>query len=73
MTSDLRKINHESSSLNEKVQAFYAKFPQLHIDYRDPEENFDRNRVKGLVCNLFKIKEPKYATALEVAAGGKVI
>ena len=58
--------------MNEKVQKFYSNFPQLNFEYKNPEQNFDRNRVKGLVCNLFKIKDAKYATALETAAGGKV-
>ena len=33
---------------------------------------FDAHRVKGLVAALFQIKNPKYSTALEVAAGGKL-
>lgn len=69
---DIRKLNNEIFSLNEKIQQFYIKFPQLNFEYKNPEANFDRRRVKGLVCNLFKVKDPKYATALEVAAGGKV-
>ena len=48
------------------------RFPQLNLEYKDPEQNFDRSRVKGLVCNLFEIKDPKFSNALEVAAGGKV-
>lgn len=51
---------------------FYFRFPQLHFDYKDPEKNFDRNKVHGLVCKLIKVKEVRAATALEVAAGGKV-
>ncbi len=69
---DMRKIKSEISQLNERVQSFYTKFPNLNFEYKNPEPNFDSNRVKGLVCNLFKLKDPKYATALEVAAGGKV-
>ncbi len=44
----------------------------MNFEYLDPEPNFDHKRVSGLVCNLFKLKDPKYATALEIAAGGKV-
>ena len=29
-------------------------------------------KVKGLVAQLIKVKDVKYATSLEVAAGGKV-
>ena len=49
-----------------------SRFPNLNFDYRDPEPNFDRSRVKGLVSSLFKINDPKFCTALEVAAGAKV-
>ena len=64
----------EFSILEVKLRFFfvYFRFPQFNLDYKDPEPNFDRSRVKGLVCNLFKVKDPKYATALETAAGGKV-
>lgn len=48
------------------------RFPQLQFDYKDPEKNFDRSKVHGLVCKLIKIKDVKMATALEVSAGGKV-
>lgn len=68
-----RQLNNEIFNLDDQIQGFYSRFPQLNFDYKDPEPNFDRSRVKGLVCNLFKIKDPKFATALEVAAGGKVI
>ena len=48
------------------------RFPQLKFQYRDPEKNFDRSKVHGLVAKLVKVKDPSTATALEVAAGGKV-
>jgi structural maintenance of chromosome 2 len=67
-----RELTKEIYQLNDRIQEFYSKFPQLNFEYKDPEPNFDRRRVKGLVANLFKIKDPKFSTALEVAAGGKV-
>lgn len=48
------------------------RFPQLQFEYKDPEKNFDRRSVHGLVANLVTIPDPGNATALEVAAGGKV-
>nr|AGH55761.1 SMC2 [Brachionus calyciflorus] len=48
------------------------RYPQLNFEYKDPEPNFDRSKVKGLVCSLFKIKDPKFSTAIETAAGGKL-
>lgn len=43
------------------------------FDYTDPEPNFDRRRVLGPVAKLFRVKDLKYAVALEVIAGNKVI
>ncbi len=72
INSDMRKVKSEMFQLNDRIQALYTKFPQLHFEYTKPEPNFDETRVKGLVCNLFKVKDQKYATALEIAGGGKV-
>lgn len=38
----------------------------------DPEKNWDRNKVKGLVANLFIVTDVCNATALEVVAGGRL-
>ncbi|CAM9426844.1 unnamed protein product, partial [Ectocarpus sp. 12 AP-2014] len=45
---------------------------RLSFEYRDPERNFDRSRVKGLVAKLVQVKDPAHSTALEVAAGGRL-
>lgn len=44
----------------------------LDFRFRDPEARFDRSRVKGVVAKLVTIKDTASATALEVAAGGKL-
>lgn len=72
LETDRRTLTQTVNQLQEKHETLVARCPQLHFDYRDPEKNFDRKRVSGLVCNLFKIKDMKFATALEVAAGGKL-
>ncbi len=48
--------------------------PAAAIDFRysDPERGFDRSRVKGVVAKLTRVADPATATALEVAAGGKL-
>lgn len=38
----------------------------------DPERNWDRSKVKGLVANLFTLCDSANATALEVVAGGRL-
>ena len=54
------------------ILCFFSRFPQLQFEYRDPEKNFDRSKVHGLVAKLITVKDASTATALEVAAGGKV-
>ncbi|KAF7255557.1 hypothetical protein EG68_07779 [Paragonimus skrjabini miyazakii] len=49
-----------------------TQFPQLAFDYTDPEQNFDRSRVHGPVARLIRVKDLKYSTALEVAAGARL-
>ncbi|CAL8085544.1 unnamed protein product [Calicophoron daubneyi] len=49
-----------------------AQFPQLVFDYTHPEPNFDPRRVHGPVGKIVHVKDLKYSTALEVAAGGKL-
>lgn len=43
------------------------------LEFRDPESNFDRNRVRGRVFSLFQQKEDKFLKALESGAGGKLL
>ena len=44
----------------------------MDFRFRDPEAGFDRGRVKGVVAKLVQVKDQAAATALEVAAGGKL-
>lgn len=67
-----RILNNEVLSLQDRVEGLESRFPQLCFNYSDPEKNFDRSTVKGLVCKLIKLKDPGAATALEVTAGGKL-
>lgn len=45
---------------------------RLSFEYEDPVRGFDRSKVKGLVAKLVDVKDSKYATALEVVAGGRL-
>ena len=45
---------------------------RFRITYKDPVSGFDRSRVKGIVGRLVRVKDMANATALEVAAGGRV-
>uniref|UniRef100_A0A0E0CBS2 SMC hinge domain-containing protein n=1 Tax=Oryza meridionalis TaxID=40149 RepID=A0A0E0CBS2_9ORYZ len=58
--------------LKDKIRALSGELANVHFNYRDPVKNFDRSKVKGVVARLIKIKDGSTATALEVAAGGRL-
>ncbi|PWN38663.1 putative SMC2-chromosome segregation protein [Ceraceosorus guamensis] len=72
---------NSKSTLTSRLSALYEQRDRLKsrlagtdFSYADPEPNFDRNRVKGLVASLVDLDENKhkYSTALEVCAGGRL-
>jgi len=65
-------LHNEVYSLREKVEQFGNRYPQLDFKYADPERNFDRSQVRGVVANQITLKDLSTATALEVSAGGKL-
>lgn len=67
-----RTLKHECRGISERMGRFEAQYPQSDFQYQDPEPNFNRRSVKGLVCKLLSVKDRKAATALETAAGGRV-
>ena len=46
--------------------------PGMDFRYRDPDRGFQRASVKGVLGRLVELKDAQHATALEVAAGGKL-
>ncbi len=58
--------------MREKVDYLSARFSNFQFEYKDPVKNFDRSKVKGLIANLVRVRDPKTATALEVTAGSKM-
>uniref|UniRef100_A0AAY4CY47 Structural maintenance of chromosomes protein n=1 Tax=Denticeps clupeoides TaxID=299321 RepID=A0AAY4CY47_9TELE len=67
-----RQLSKEVIQLKETYESLMTRFPNLRFDYRDPERGWDRNKVKGLVANLFTVTDVSNATALEVVAGGRL-
>lgn len=68
--TELKKI---LSTLRDEVETLGAQLQaRLKFEFRDPERDFDRSRVKGVVANLIHVKDPLTTTALELAAGGKL-
>lgn len=59
------------TKLKETIGKLSAELSRFDFTYQAPE-NFDKSKVKGIVANLFDVKDEKTATALEVTAGGKL-
>ncbi|GAB0093795.1 Structural maintenance of chromosomes protein [Sergentomyia squamirostris] len=86
-TNSLRQIKYKDGTLEElqnrrislsgELQTMRRHLDQKRADrydfhYRDPEPNFNRRRVKGRLCNLFKVKDKRFCLALGVVAGGNL-
>ncbi|XP_011496174.1 PREDICTED: structural maintenance of chromosomes protein 2 [Ceratosolen solmsi marchali] len=65
-------LKKDIKKFSDEVDHFESRYPQLRFYYKDPEPNFKRKSVIGLVCKSIIVKELKAAYALEIAAGGKL-
>ena len=73
LRSSCSSLQNELVSLQDAIENTTAKVEsRLKFEFRDPVRGFDRSRVKGLVAKLVHVKDKIHATALEVAAGGKL-
>lgn len=71
--SELTSVQHSMSAARDEINTLSAQVDaRLSFNYKDPERNFDRSRVKGMVGKLFRVNDTKTATALEIVAGGKL-
>merc|ERR1719460_31932 len=60
--------------LQDRVNGKRAVLSAVDFRYQDPERNFDRSKVKGVVAKLFQIRpeHADYTMAVQVAAGGRL-
>ncbi|XP_076168763.1 structural maintenance of chromosomes 2 [Ptiloglossa arizonensis] len=72
LTQQKHVLMNEIRVLEEKVDFFESRYPQIRFEYKKPEPNFNPNSVKGVVCKLITVKDKRAAYALDVAAGGKL-
>jgi len=72
LVASKRQLQMEIARLTNIVENLEARFPNLQFEYSNPAANFDKNRVKGLVCNLISMNDVKHATCLQVSAGSKL-
>lgn len=63
----VRTLRQDSDKLKRQVT-------NIDFNYSDPAPNFDRNKVKGLVAQLFTLdkEHTRAGTALEICAGGRL-
>uniref|UniRef100_W5KLA9 Structural maintenance of chromosomes protein n=1 Tax=Astyanax mexicanus TaxID=7994 RepID=W5KLA9_ASTMX len=87
LQSELQKLNYEEehlieqkrqlsckvNQLRETYDSFMSQFPNLRFEYRDPEKNWERSKVKGLVASLFTVTDVCYSTALEVVVSSLLL
>jgi len=57
---------------NRQAEILHRYANRVEMNFRDPEPNFDRKKVKGKIVRLFTIIDEKYATALEQVAGARL-
>merc|ERR1719272_1298254 len=69
-----RREEASLQDLQDRINARRAVLSAVDFRYSDPERNFDRSKVKGVVAKLFNIKpeHADYTMAVQVAAGGKL-
>nr|XP_029731204.1 structural maintenance of chromosomes protein 2-like [Aedes albopictus] len=87
ITAELQKIDYEEGTieqLHERKQVLSHEIRNLkgeldrknayrwEFQYRDPEPNFDRRTVHGMVAKLVSVRDKKYALSLGTAAGGSL-
>lgn len=50
----------------EEARIISSQLANVEFSYDDPERNFDKSRVKGVVAKLIKVKSSSAMVALEV-------
>ncbi|KAJ5087614.1 RecF/RecN/SMC [Penicillium angulare] len=68
------QLQRDIRELRQQADAFRRKAANIDFNYSDPQPNFDRSKVKGLVAQLFTLNKDQVpaATALEICAGGRL-
>lgn len=73
-----RNLRNERQTLAQENEMIRREIDNLEhqtgvsFNYRNPGHGFDDRKVHGMVCKLIRVNDRDAATALEVAAGGKL-
>lgn len=73
----LERLEQQRDALNNECRQMQHELDRkgghrFEVQYRDPEPNFDRRTVKGMVCKLFDVRDQKYSVALSTCGGGSL-
>lgn len=67
------ELRRSSAALQDRTDKLQAQVQaRVTVEFKDPERGFDKSRVKGVLARLLAVRDPKYAGALEMVAGGKL-
>lgn len=71
----LEALQHRRSVLIGECRAVQSQLDhkearRFDVQYKDPEPNFNRQAVKGMLCKLFDVRDRKHAVALTMCGGG---
>ncbi|KAF6208651.1 hypothetical protein GE061_017109 [Apolygus lucorum] len=72
LQQQLRNLSEQTRTSSAELNNLSHRYPFLMFEYDDPEPNFDRRKVRGLLCKLFKVQDSKFNRAVETVAGGKM-
>ncbi|CAI4222231.1 unnamed protein product [Auanema sp. JU1783] len=73
MQEKLPVLKQECQALSRKMSDILNRDARLEFTFTNPHQDFDRDaEIHGVACTLFKVKDPKYATAVETALGGSL-
>lgn len=72
LSDEKRGLTTNVRMLQDKIANIESRNYRLAFRYSEPERNFNHSLVKGLVCKLIRVKDRKFCTALETAAGERL-
>lgn len=72
LQDEKKALMGEANEINQRINEVGGMNPIFRLNYRDPEPNFDRRKVKGRVFQLITVNDPKFIKPLEAVAGGKL-
>jgi structural maintenance of chromosome 2 len=72
LVAQRQALETQVRALSGQVESLASRLTEFELDLSEADRSLDRSKIKGLVAQLIEVKEAKYATALEVTAGGRL-